>query len=168
MQIRTNPPTHHSICTNARRKYLHPGWENDMFQLSSLSLANKHLSCIHLLKTVWIWRLKVTKVVLGQKIQRKIGVFRCTYYFSLCNLPSQPFSTHPPSPICMLCKLDKPCAKMDDPLDSYDFLSYWSSLILKTLGNEAVQDELVHMWLVFLVFCDLTQYWYAFQLYLCG
>ncbi len=104
------PPNFHKF-----EKKIKQGWEIDMFQLRSLSLANRRLSCIYYFETEWIWRLKLAKIVLKQEFKEKLKFTRCTYYFSPCNLHSRYFSTHPPTLICTLCKLEKPYAKMDRP-----------------------------------------------------
>ena len=87
-----------------------------MLELSSLSFAKRHLSCIHQLKRIKILTLKLTRIVLKQKFKEKFEFSRCAYYFSPCNLHSRHFSTHPPTLICISCKLEKPYAKMDHPL----------------------------------------------------
>ena len=95
MQIWTDTPTHPSICKNARRKYVHLRWQDEMFELSSLSLAYRNLYCIHSLQKGKSWRLKLTKIVLKQKFWEKLDFSRCMYYFPPSNLHSRHFSTHP-------------------------------------------------------------------------
>ncbi len=54
-----------------------------------------------------------------KKFKENLELSGSTYYFSPCNLHSRHFSTHPPTLICILCKLKKMYAKMDHPLQKY-------------------------------------------------
>ena len=109
--IWTDPPTHPSICINTIRKYVRLRWDYNRFQLSS--------SCLEILYLLVENRMNLMtesdQNCCKTNIQTKIWVSRCTYYFSPCNLHSHHFSTHPATPICILCKLEKPYAKMDHP-----------------------------------------------------
>ncbi len=62
----------------------------------------------------------------SKKKMTKMTIFRCTYYFPQFNMHGRYFSTHPPTLICTLCKLEKPYTKMDHPLSSLN--NPWTSI----------------------------------------
>ena len=117
VQIQTDPPSLPSICTYARRNYVHLGWENNMFQLSSLNLANCHLQCIlySLVKNRVDLKTETDHNCSKREIQRKMGIFQVYVLFLPCNLHIQHFSTHPPTLFSTLCKLENPYTKLDHP-----------------------------------------------------
>ena len=109
VQIWADSPTHPSICTITTRKCAHLGWVKGFYFFGFLCLTVHYQLILITCENFREWRWP--ELILNKKNHK----FQSVRIFSISNLHSRNFQTHPRILICTLCNFGKPYTKMNHP-----------------------------------------------------